>query len=54
MDLSEGPNKSRYKNGKKTTVGRSQRKDKGEKLSSGSHSSQFLNLLEFKLILVYC
>ena len=39
MDLSEGPNKSRYKNGKKTTVGRSQRKDKGEKLYLGSRSS---------------
>jgi len=39
MELTEGPNKSKYKNEKKTKVGRSQRKDKGEKLSSGSHSS---------------
>jgi len=39
MELSAGPNKSKYKNGKKTAVCKRQRKGKGEKLSSGSPSS---------------
>jgi hypothetical protein len=43
MDLSEGPNKSKYKNEKKTTARVRQRKDKGEKLSLDS--SYFLSLL---------
>jgi len=39
IDLSEGPNKSKYKNEKKTTARVRQHKGKGEKLSSDSPSS---------------